>query len=135
MQKLTNSENTYLYFSFDADFFDTQKVTEELNINPTSVRIKNNPVPKSTSWKYKIEIGNESNLETPVENLIDIFEPKIETINRLKRDLNLETRLQFVIYININPKSSMPYFGLNKRTVEFLAKTGTEVDFDLYKTK
>ena len=122
MQKLTNSENkgnTYLYFSFDADFFDTQKVTEELNINPTSVRIKNNPVPKSTSWKYKIEIGNESNLETPVENLIDIFEPKIETINRLKRDLNLETRLQFVIYININPKSSMPYFGLNKRTVEF----------------
>jgi len=73
-------------------------------------------------------------LETYLEKLIDIIEPKIEIINGLKEKYDLTTRIQFVIDIDINPESSTPYFGLNKRTVEFLAKTGTEVDFDLYKT-
>jgi len=95
--------------------------------------IKKNPVPKSTTWIYRIQVGNKSDLETPLEKLIDIFEFKIETINQLKIQLKLETRLQFVIDIDINPNSSTPYFGLNKRTINFLSKTGTEVDFDLYK--
>lgn len=136
-EKLTysgNECNNYLYFSFDAEYFDIKKVTEELKIEPTSVMIKKEPVPKSTAWKYKIEVGNEIDLETPLEKLIDIFEPKIEVINQLKRDLNLETSLQFVIDIDINPEASTPYFGLNKRTVDFLSKTETEVDFDLYKS-
>lgn len=47
---------------------------------------------------------------------------------------NLETRLQFVIDIEINPESSTPFFGLNKKTINFLNKTETEVDFDLYKS-
>lgn len=135
-EKLTYSGtecNSYLYFSFDSDIFDTEIVTKELGIEPTSLMIKKDPVPKSTAWKYKIEIGNEIDFETPLEKLIDIFEPKIEEINQLKRDLNLETRLQFVIDIDINPDASTPYFGLNKKTIDFLSKTGTEVDFDLYK--
>ncbi|KKK68557.1 hypothetical protein LCGC14_2942850, partial [marine sediment metagenome] len=108
-EKLTYSGtecNSYLYFSFDSDIFDTEIVTKELGIEPTSLMIKKDPVPKSTAWKYKIEIGNEIDFETPLEKLIDIFEPKIEEINQLKRDLNLETRLQFVIDIDINPDAS-----------------------------
>jgi len=135
-EKLTysgNECNNYLYFSFDAEYFDTKRITEELDLEPTSVSFKKEPIPKSTAWKYKIEAGNEIDLETPLEKLIDIFEPKIEAINQLKRDLNLETRLQFVIDIDINPEASTPYFGLNKRVVDFLSKTETEVDFDLYK--
>ena len=135
-EKLTYSGtdcNNYVYFSFDSDFFDTDMVTKELGLEPTSLMIKKDPVPKSTAWKYKIEVGNEIDLETPLEKLIDIFEPKIEVINQLKSDLNLETRLQFVIDIDINPEASTPYFGLNKRTIDFLSKTNSEVDFDLYK--
>jgi hypothetical protein len=135
-EKLTYSGtecNNYLYFSFYSDMFDTEFITTELGIEPTSAMIKKDPVPKSTSWMYKIEVGNEINLEIHIEKLIDIFESKIEIINRLKKELNLETRLQFVIDIDINPDSSTPYFGLNKRTIDFLGKTETEVDFDLYK--
>ena len=135
-EKLTYSGtdcNNYVYFSFDSDFFDTDMVTKELGLEPTSLMIKKDPVPKSTAWKYKIEVGNEIDLETPLEKLIDIFEPKIEVINQLKSDLNLETRLQFVIDIDINPEASTPYFGLNKRTIDFLSKTNSEIDFDLYK--
>ena len=123
-----------MYFSFDADYFDTEKVTQELNIEPTSVMIKKVSVPKSTAWKYQIDAGTDIDLETYIEKLIDIIEPKIEMINGLKEKYGLTTRIQFTIDIDINPESSTPYFGLNKRTVEFLAKTGTEVDFDLYKT-
>jgi hypothetical protein len=135
-QKLTYSGtkcNNYIYFVFDAEDFDTDKVTNELKIEPTSVRIKKDPVPKSTSWKYQINVGSEIDLETPLEKLINILEPKIEEIIRLKERYNLETRLQFVIDIDINPKSSTPFFMLNKRTIKFLNKTETEVDFDLYK--
>ncbi len=125
--------NNYLYFSFDAELFDSELLTTEMGIDPTMVIRKKDIVPKSTSWKYKIEIGNKINLEIHIEKLIDIFEPKIEIINRLKKEFNLETRLQFVIDIDINPDTSTPYFGLNKRTINFLGKTETEVNFDLYK--
>lgn len=135
-EKLTYSGkqcNNYLYFSFDSDFFNTEIITTELGIEPTSVMIKKDPVPKSTAWEYKIEVGNEINLEIHLEKLIDVFESKVDIINRLKKKLNLETRLQFVIDIDINPEASTPYFGFNKRTIHFLSKTDTEVDFDLYK--
>lgn len=135
-EKLTysgNECNNYVYFSFDAEYFDTEKITEELNIEPTSVMIKKEPIPKSTAWKYQVDAGSEIDLENFLKKLIDIIEPKIEIINRLKEKYDLTTTIQFVIDIDINPESSTPYFGLNKRTIDFLAKTGTEVDFDLYK--
>jgi len=125
--------NNYLYFAFDAEYFDTKIITQELKIKPSYVKIKKDPVPKSTSWKYEIIAGVDINLETYLEQLLDIFEPKIELINDLKKNYNLETRLQFVIYIDIDPEASTPYFGLNARAIDFLGKTGTEVDFDLYK--
>ena len=125
--------NNYLYFSFDSDYFDTDVVTAQLGIEPTSLMIKNDPVPKSTSWKFQIEVGQEIDLETPLEKLVTLFENKTEEINRLKKELGLTTRLQFVIDIDINPDASTPYFGLNKRTINFLSKTETEVDFDVYK--
>jgi len=135
-EKLTYSGtecNNYLYFSFDSDYFDTDTVTAELGIEPTSLKLKNDPVPKSTSWSYRIDVGKEIDLETPLEKLVTLFEDKAEQINRLKKELGLTTRLQFVIDIDINPEASTPYFGLNKRTIDFLSKTETEVDFDVYK--
>ncbi|MEM8937918.1 MAG: DUF4279 domain-containing protein [Bacteroidota bacterium] len=125
--------NNYLYFAFDAEHFDLEQVTKRLNLEPTSIMIKKNPVPKSTSWKYEFKVGDEIDLVTPLEKLIDLFEPKIKMINKIKEELHLKTRLQFVIDIDIDPEASTPFFGLNKRTVAFLSKTETEVDFDIYK--
>ena len=135
-QKLTYSGtdcNNYLYFSFDAEYFDTDIITEALKIRPTSVMIKKDPTPKFTSWKYKIDAGSSIDLETYLEKLIAILEPKIEDIIKLKNEFKLETSLQFVIDVDINPDTSTPYIGLNKRAIDFLGRTGTEVHFDLYK--
>lgn len=135
-QKLTYSGtecNNYLYFSFDGEYFDVDIITNLLKIKPTSVMIKKDPIPKSTSWKYRFDAGCEIDLESYIEKLIEIFETKVDEINQLKESLELETRLMLVIDIDINPDSSTPYFGLNKRTIDFLSKTKTEVHFDLYK--
>ena len=104
-----------------------------MNIKPTSIKIKKDPIPKSTSWEFQINIGDEIDLETPLEKLIDTFEPKIKEIISIKEKYKLETLLQFVIDVDINPEASTPYFGLNNRTIRFLNQTETEVDFDLYK--
>ena len=135
-EKLTysgNDCNNYLYYSFDAEYFDTETITRSLNIKPTSVKNKRDPVPVSTSWVYKVEVGNGIDLETPLEKLIDLLLPKVEIINRLKQQYNLTTRLQFVIDIDINPDASTPYFGLSNKAIDFLYRTGTDVDFDVYK--
>lgn len=128
-----NECNNYLYFSFDATYFDTEKITEVLGIQPTSVKIKKEPTPVSTSWMLKIDAGKNLDLEYYLDLLIKQLEPKTSTINLLKDKFKLSTRIQFVIEIDSNPEVSAPYFGMNKRAIDFLHKTGTEVDYDLYK--
>ena len=135
-QKVTYSGtkcNNYIYFAFYAEQFDTNAITKELNIVPTSTIIKKEPIPKETCWEFKIEAHNDINLETHLEKLIDVFENKVDRINHLKKILKLQTILCFVVDIDINPEISTPYFGLNKRTIDFLAKTDTAVNFDIYK--
>lgn len=125
--------DSYLYFAFDADYFDTQKVTQALDVEPTSVKVKKEPVPKSTTWKYRMDAGDALDLESYLEKLISVFAPKTPIINTLKEKYGLTTRIQFVIDIDVHPESSTPYFGLNEKAIDFLSKTGTTVDFDLYK--
>jgi len=95
--------------------------------------IKKDPVPRTTSWNYQLDARADIDLEPYLERLLGVFESKVDTINRLKEQFELETRLQFVIHIDIDPDASTPYFGLNGRVIDFLGRTRTEVDFDLYK--
>lgn len=125
--------NSYLYFSFRGDFFDTTELTNILNIQPTSVMIKKDLIPKSNSWNYLIDAGNDLDLEKHLNQLVQIFDSKIEIINRVKKEQNLENVIQFVIDIDTHPESSTPYFILNHKVIEFLYNTGTEMDYDLYK--
>ncbi|MGK0365405.1 MAG: hypothetical protein ACI85O_002471, partial [Saprospiraceae bacterium] len=39
-------------------------ITKKLNIKPTNVRIKKDPVPKSTCWQYEIHVGDDVDLVT-----------------------------------------------------------------------
>ena len=135
-KKLTYSDsdyNNYIYISLKGDVFDTEAVTMALGIAPTSVVIKKNPVPSSTSWVYQINAGKAIDMETPLEKLVSLFEPKTDQINQLKAEPGLTTLLQLVIQIDISPDASTPYFGLHKKVINFLSKTQTEVDFDVYK--
>ncbi len=135
-EKLTYSgteSNNYLYFALYAECFDVDLVTKGLMIEPTSTSIKKYPVPVSTYWCYRIDAGTEINLEVYLDKLIDIFEEKINDINKLKERYKLESKIQFVVDVDINPELSTPTFGIDKRVVSFLYSTGTIIDYDLYK--
>lgn len=136
LQKYADGEisaNNYVYFSFYAEEFDMNIITKIMGIEPTSVKSKEVPVPIQSSWNYRIDAGSDIDLASYIDGLIDIFESKVETINQLKSDFHLESIVFLVIDIDFNPESSTPYFGLNKRTIDFLYKTKTTIDFDLYK--
>lgn len=135
-QKLTYSGttcNSYVYLTLMGDVFDTETVTEALSITPTKLIHKKDPRPKFTAWEYRIPATDDVDLETPLTQLIALFEDKVEQIRQLKTQFNLESRLQFVIDIDMDPDASTPYFGFDRRVIDFLSQTGTSVDFDLYK--
>ena len=125
--------NGYVYLVFAADSFDVEIITKELNIEPTSIRIKGDPRPIDSSWKYEINVGMSLDYETALNQLISLFELKIDTIVKLKKGLGLETLLKFVIYIDMDPEHFTPYFGFNKNVIDFLSATGTTADFDVNK--
>lgn len=125
--------NSYIYFSFDGDEFDLNEVTKSLQLKPTLAKSKSRPTPKHTYWQYSVHAGESLDLEKVLLEIINIFEPKIETIIELKNKWSLSTRLQFVIEIDCAEDKSTPFFPLNSRVINFLSKTGTDVDFDIYK--
>ena len=135
LEKLTYSGseyNNYVYFVFDGEYYDVNAITRELKIEPTSVKLKKDPVPKNTSWFYKIGAGKEEDLRDEIDHIVKLFMPKIDLINKLKDEFDLQTRFQFVLYVDIHPEASTPCFKLSQQTIEFLGKTKSEVDFDLY---
>ena len=136
MEKSTYSGrqvNNYVYFAFYGDAYNPEQITNTLGLNPTTVKHKKDPVPVRTSWKLQVTSGSSPNFKTSLEELIATLTPLIEEINTLKSELSLETKLMFVMDIDIDPDASMPYFALNHKSIQFLYQTGTSVDFDLYK--
>ena len=134
-EKLTYSGtecNNYVYFAFDADYFDVKQVTDRLKIEPTSVMLKKDPRPKKTSWSYKIVAGNKIDMRDEISELVELFYPLIPEIIELKHELILRTRLQFVLDIDIDPDASTPCFAFDEKTSIFIGQTKTMVDFDLY---
>jgi len=114
-------KKSYIYFAFDGEEFDIEEISKSLRLEPTSTLVKKDPIPKKTSWKYKITSDCNVDLETTTNSVVSVFVNKIDLINELKRKLNLNTRLQFVIYINTNPEEPTPYFPLEKEVIDFLA--------------
>lgn len=125
--------HSYLYFAFRGDGVDTEAVTRAMGITPTRVLHQAVPTPVCTHWEYRVDAGSDVLLDAYLTRLIDVFSPKVALINDLKQRLNLYTVLMFVIDIDMDPEASAPAFPLDGQTIRFLADTGTEVEFDLYK--
>lgn len=68
-------------------------IYDELDLVPIKTMLKKEPVPINTMWQYDIEVGNDYDLEAPLDKLIDIFSSKIETIVQLKKKFELNTLL------------------------------------------
>ncbi len=131
--------NSYVYFALTGDNFDTFEVTNRLGITPTDSWRKGDKgqfklILGFTSWRLSTDKGQEYfQIDKLVDEIIFKLFDKIEIINDLKREFELNSVLEIVLYIDTNEDSSTPALGHDLRTIEFLYRTGTTTDVDIYR--
>lgn len=133
------STNSYVYFALKGDDFDTDEVTKKLGIKPSKVWKKGNKgkyihVLKYTSWILSTDKRKKTLfIEDLVREIVTKLYDKIEIINDLKIHFNLNSELEIVLFIDMNEDKSTPSLGHNINTIEFLYKTKTRTDVDIYR--
>jgi hypothetical protein len=131
--------NTYVYFALTGDKFDLQIVTERIGITPTETWDKGEngkykPTLDYSCWKLSTDKGKEYKMiDSLVDEVIGQLFNKIEIINELKNEFDLDSVLEIVMYIDTNEEQSTPAFGLDLKTIEFLHRTQTKTDVDIYR--
>jgi len=131
--------NSYVYFALKGDNFNPQEITNHLGIEPSDIWRKGdkgefNSALKYSCWKLSTEKGKEYlEIDKLVNEIVEILFDKIDIINKLKQEMNLNSVLEIVMDIDINPDQSTPALGHNLKTIEFLYKTRTETDVDIYR--
>ncbi len=68
-----------------------------------------------------------------VDEVIGQLFDKIEIINELKNQFNLDSVLEIVMYVDTNEEQSTPALGHDLKTIEFLYRTQTKTDVDIYR--
>lgn len=131
--------HTYVYFALTGDNFDPQIVTERIDVTPTEKwnkgdKGKYNPTLDYSCWKLSTEKGKECMMvDILVDEVIGQLFDKIEIINELKKQFDLYSVLEIVLYLDTNEKQSTPSLGYNLKTIEFLHRTQTVIDVDIYR--
>src|SRR5688572_29471435 len=102
----------YVYFALRGDDFDPIKITKELGIEPTNAWKKGDKGQyllnqKYSNWEWSTEKGKESiYLDKLVDDVVEKLKDKIENINKLKEEYQLESVLVIVMHIDTNPENS-----------------------------
>lgn len=115
------------------------EITARLGIEPTTTWQKGdkgryNPQLKFSSWQLETEQGKESLwIDQLVTEVIAKLEDKAETIRQLKQEFGLESVLAIVLYVDVNENESTPALGHDLRTIDFLYRTQTRTDVDIYR--
>jgi len=128
-----------VYFSLVGDNFKPDKISEALEIEPTESwqtgdRGKYKKVLTFSCWNLSTEKGNEYlNIDKLVCELVHKLKDKVEIINELKNKYKLDSVLQIVLDIDLNPDQSTPYLGHDLETINFLFKTQTKTGIDIYR--
>jgi hypothetical protein len=131
--------NTYVYFALTGANFDPQIVTNRIGVTPTETckkgdKGKYKPTLDYSCWKLSTDKGKEYIVvDSLVDEVIGLLFDKIEIINELKNQFDLHSVLEIVMYIDINEEQSTPALGHDLKTIEFLYRTQTKTDVDIYR--
>ncbi len=131
--------NSYVYFALKGDSFDPKEITRRIGIEPSDSKREGdvgeyNSSVKYSYWKVSTEKGKEYfEIDKLVNEVISALYDKIEIINEVKNQFQLESVLEIVLDIDINPEISTPAIGHDLKTIEFLFKTNTVTDIDIYR--
>jgi len=131
--------SSYVYFALTGDNFDTDEVTNRIGISPTDSwrkgdKGKYKPILEFASWRLSTDKGQEyMQIDKLVDEIVSKLFDKIEIINDLKRQFQLDSVLEIVLYIDTNEDNSTPALGHDLKTIEFLYRTQTKTDVDIYR--
>lgn len=131
--------NTYVYFALSGDNFDPEVVTKKIGVIPTEKwnkgdKGKYKPTLEYSCWIFSTDKGKEYLMvDSLVDEVISKLFDKIEIINELKHQYNLDSVLEIVMYIDTNEEQSTPALGHDLKTIEFLFRTQTKTDVDIYR--
>jgi len=130
---------TCVSFSLSGDDFDPRIISERINIEPTKLWRKGdkgqfNPVLKYSRWILSTDKGVEYiDIDKLVDEIVTKLANKIEIINKLKVDFDLHSTLEIELWIDENHDVSTPALGHDLKTIDFLYKTQTETDVDIFR--
>ncbi len=133
------TSETYVYFALTGDNFDPKIITDRIGIEPTDSWRKGdngkyNPSLYNSCWQLSTDRGKEYiEVDKLVEEIISRLNDKIDIINQLKDEFQLDSVIEIVLYIDTNPDQSTPAIGHDLNTIEFLYRTKTKTDIDIYR--
>ena len=128
----------YAYISFtgkdDVDDFPVEVVTEMLGVQPTTILRKGDRInDKHTRWftSRKYESGKIETLYTDdvLLPILNVFQSKVDSINQLKRELNLNVQIELVMTIF---NGDAPGLGIPPEFSRFAADINALIDVDMY---
>ncbi len=134
-----NTSSSYVYFALKGEGFEPADITASLGIEPTTVWKKGDKglftsFREYTCWELATERGKEFNLiDNLVNEIVAKLENKVETILELKRQFSLNSVLEIVLFVDVNEEQSTPALGHDLRTIDFLYRTQTYTDIDIYR--
>ncbi|WP_324680293.1 DUF4279 domain-containing protein [Hymenobacter sp. GOD-10R] len=132
-----SKSSSYVYFAFRGDF-NPIELTVRLGIEPTTTWKRGEgrypSQRKSACWQLETARGKEPVLiDKLVAEVIAKLEDKAELILQLKQEFRLDSVLEIVLFVDMNEEASPPALGHDVRTINFLARTQTRTDVDLYR--
>jgi len=131
--------NSRVYFALKGENFKPAEITVRLGIEPTTTWQKGDKGQytsqlKFSSWQLETEEGKEPLwIDQLVTAVIAKLEDRAETILQLKQEFGLESVLAIVLYVDVNEDESTPALGHDLRTINFLYRTQTRTDVDIYR--
>ncbi len=128
---------SFAYFALTGNDFDPNILTHKLGVSPTEIwrkgeKAKYKSVIDYSCWKLVAENENLT-IEELIDEIVSKLFDKIDIITELKAQCCLNSTLEIVMYIDTNENESTPAFGHSLKVIEFLFKTQTETDVDIYR--
>ena len=133
---MTNTTG-YIYFAIKTEdpSVSIETFNNFLNLSPTNFKLKgekNGKIPVCTSWEYST--GNLTNpfLAEELEKLIKTLSNHTEEFKKLK---DTYSELHFVLQVVSYIGDETPGLSFSKNVLDFVNKTSSVIDCDLYNAK
>lgn len=129
--------NIGLTFRITADRFDTDLISQQLNIQPTKTRIKGNRISQNNTHKYTFtswELGStrqdSMDINDSLNQIIVLLKGKEDKLLAIKQQLHdVNFIFGFFVYVE---NSEIPSIYFKTSSIAFINSIQAEIDIDFY---